>query len=364
MKNFIISGLLAFFLISATSCVKNTNINHKEFEVNDKIENPVEVNKNFEYPGMLDLFNSGTGYYAVKDTINLESPAKEGFIIRNNVEILPRTKESSAVLGLLNLHDRIEILAEIGILQKDSFGDWSKNWYKISVNNIEGYIRTCCADKQKHLYNINGNIVTIYPRLANGMFDDRRHNPYFLYNRLPSYNIFINEKNVQLPKSIINGNLKGGELIDGNLHLIYSYFFDKQDSHVIISAEGDKIYIGTEEHKQYLSMEGDFIVDKDGMLYAYYGNRSDVIIPEKIAGVTVKAISSHLFRNDKYTSIKLPSTIKDIGIVDYLPTIIIDSNLDITVHTSYGFVEAYNRNGKKGGTYTHNRDYSVWKYTP
>jgi hypothetical protein len=218
------------------------------------IENSAEINISFEYHdrGWLSMLSGGIGYFAENDTI-YENPPKEGFIIRDYVEIMSEADTFSDVLGLLKLHDRIEILAEARILQLDEMGNWSKNWYKIIFNDIEGYIRTCCADKQKHLFNINGNNITVYPRRANGMFDDRRHNPYFMYHRFQSRNIFINNRHIQLPDSIIRGDLKGGEVIDGNLHLIYGHFFDEHDdSRIIISTEGEKIYIGTEDIKQYL----------------------------------------------------------------------------------------------------------------
>jgi hypothetical protein len=359
MKKIIMAVVLGVFIINIMGCMKKNTVKPDYQFINIS----AEVNESFEYHGMLNMFQSGTGLFAKEDTIDYENPPKEGFVIRNNVEILTETDECSTVLGLLNLHDRIIILAEVRILQPDSFGDWSKNWYKINFNNIEGYIRTCCVDMQKYLFNVNRNIIVIYPRLANGMFDDRRHNPYYDYHRFPSHNIFINDKNIQLPESIIRGGLNGGKVIDGNLYLIYSYFFDEYDSPIIISTEGEKILIGTKDHRQYLTMEGDFIIDKDGMLYAYYGNGSNVIIPEQIAGINVKTLAQGVFWREDIQSISLPSSIRDIGINDRVHVIIIDSNVDLNVENSFSFVAAYNRNGKKGGIYTQNGNH-IWTYKP
>jgi hypothetical protein len=144
------------------------------------------------------------------------------------------------------------------------------------------------------------------------------------------------------------------------LHLIYEH------GSIIIKAEGDTIYIGTANREEYYVMEGDFIIDKDGIIRAYYGKGGDLIIPEKIAGINVRVIDlfygQSIFHCENITSISLPSTINE-AYIGSVPTVIIGSNVDIeSIHGS-GFEEAYNRNGKKGGTYTRNRG-GDWAYKP
>ncbi|MCL2443194.1 MAG: hypothetical protein FWD13_06985 [Treponema sp.] len=252
MKKLILVIISVILIISLMGCNKKSTVNHYNI-----LENPqADINKSFEYHGMFDRFRNGTGRFIENNIINYENPPIDGFIIRSKVKILADANDNSIVLGLLNLHDRIEILDEVSILQIDPpFNNWSKNWYKITFNSIDGYIRTCCADKQKYLFNIKGNSIIIYPHLANGMFDDRDHNPNNLINRARSHNIIINNQIIQLPNSYIRGYLKGGEVIDGNLHLIYNYSFDESnnnDGRIIISAERNKIYIGTKDSRTIL----------------------------------------------------------------------------------------------------------------
>jgi len=283
----------------------------------------------------------------------------EGFIIRDNVKVHAKPNEKSTVVGTLELHDRIEMLTSLEIPNPASTKEmpWSEVWYKIHSNAIEGYILACCLDEEKHTYTINGNTVVVYPKLANGLFDNRGFNPYWLVARFPVHIIFINGRAIRLPGSIRIGYFLEGKIIDNNLHLIFEY---SKDIPVIIYAENGKIYIGTVNDKQYLSMEGDFIIDKDGMLYAYYGKGDDVIVPEKIAGINVRALGEFVFWGKNYKSIELPSSIRDIKDADYIPVITIGNGVDIE-SSDYGFADAYNRNEKKGGTYTRNEKY-IWIY--
>ena len=70
----------------------------------------------------------------------------EGFIIRENVKVHAKTNEESNVVGTLELHDRIEMLASLVIPNPASIKDrpWSEVWYKIRFNTIEGYILVYC----------------------------------------------------------------------------------------------------------------------------------------------------------------------------------------------------------------------------
>jgi hypothetical protein len=212
---------------------------------NRNLEIYADINKSFDY-SLLDMFRNDNRYFTENNIINYENLSREGFVIRSNVKILTEACEYSAVLGSLNLHDEIEILTQVSIRQPGLLGGWWDSFYKIKFKNIEGYIRTCCADEQKHLFNINGNSIVIYPKLANGNFDNRGHNPYWLIGRRPRHNIFINNKNINLPNDLLFGwLLTKGELINGNLHLIYSHLINETDTLIIISAEGNKIHIGT-----------------------------------------------------------------------------------------------------------------------
>jgi uncharacterized membrane protein len=83
-----------------------------------------------------------------------ENLPNEGFIIRNNVEILEEADRSSAVVSSPDLHDRVKILDRIKTPHphtSDYMPRWDR-WYKIRFNDIEGYIITSCADTQKYIF--------------------------------------------------------------------------------------------------------------------------------------------------------------------------------------------------------------------
>ncbi|MCH5156799.1 MAG: S8 family serine peptidase [Clostridiales bacterium] len=56
-------------------------------------------------------------------------------------------------------------------------------------------------------------------------------------------------------------------------------------------------------------VEGIYIVDPNGVLTAYRGSKTDVVVPEKVNGVTVIAIGEGAFAYSDMTSITLPSTV-------------------------------------------------------
>jgi len=233
---------MVIFLTGIVSCERQTI----EREISLR-----EINKDFEYPCLLDRLIPPV-FSTEQNIINRKIPYTEGFIIRNRVKIMRETNQHSDVLTILNLHDEIEILGAISILQDRFFaGGWWMNWYRIRFENMEGYIRTCCADNEKHLFNLNGNNIIIYPRLANGMFDDRNHNPFNLIMRHLMRSVFINDKNIVLPNIHVGLNLRGGEVINGNLHLVYRTIFDESCVRVIISSEGRGIHISIENYDRH-----------------------------------------------------------------------------------------------------------------
>ncbi|MDR1839425.1 MAG: SH3 domain-containing protein [Treponema sp.] len=313
----------------------------------------------------------------------------EGFIIRDNVEILKEADRSSAVVGSLDLHDRVEILAELETPHPETSDYMSRRdrWYKIRFNDIEGYIITSCADTQKYAYTVNGNRIIAYPSLANDWPDMRYHNPYWLMIRFPQVYVFINGVKIHIPGFVNHGGFfSKAKMINGNVYMLFG------DNSVIINAQGEEIYIVKKDHQRheqyvlnekgeldYLGeyaapgqhREGDFTINKDGTLVAYWGNGGDVIVPETVAGITVRRTMRYenifdrrnVFSNLR--SVRFPSTIRFI--YDYhVPAIIIDSNLNI--ESAYEFAQFYKRNGRKGGTYTYTlnddaRTHS-WRYTP
>jgi len=321
-----------------------------------------------------------------------ERPPSEGFIIRSNVEIMKKANRSSAVVGSPDLHDRVEILAIRETPHPHTSRDMPlrDRWYKIKFNDIEGYIITSCADTKKYAFTVNGNRIIVYPALANDWPDMRYYNPYWYMTRHPQVYVFVNDTRIHIPGFHNYGSFNKAEMIDGNVHLLYPGYTGENS--VIINAQGEAIYIvrkDRQRHEQYVineqglldylgeyaipgqHREGDFTIDTDGMLVAYWGNGGDVIIPETVAGITVRRtmryenIFARRSPNVYVRSVRFPSTIRFL--YDFnIRAIIVDSNLNI--ESAYDFAQFYNRNGRKGGTYSYafNNDVRsyLWTYTP
>jgi hypothetical protein len=96
-------------------------------------------------------------------------------------------------------------------------------------------------------------------------------------------------------------------MINGNVHLLYPGYTGENS--VIINAQGEEIYIvkkDRDRYEQYIlnekgelgylgeyavpgqRREGDFTINKNGTLVAYWGNGGDVIVPKTVAGITVR----------------------------------------------------------------------------
>jgi hypothetical protein len=314
-----------------------------------------------------------------------ENLPKEVFIFSDNVKILAKADSKSAVLGTLNSHDMVEVLARVRTPNPNSSKDmpWWDDLYKIRFNDIEGYIDTNYTDRERHTFNINGNSIFIYPRLANGWYWCRA--PYCLVAHSQEYSFFINDIKIYIPGFSNYEPFSKVKIIDGNVHLFYSGYSDVNS--VAINIQDEKIYIikkDGEKHEQYIInekreldylgeysvpgqfREGDFTIDTDGTLVAYWGTGGDIIIPETIAGITVRRtrnqenIFTSRYAYHYLRSVHFPSTIRFI--YDHnVPIIIIDSNLNIK--SAYNFADVYNQNGRKGGTYTNTTAYT-WTYTP
>lgn len=87
------------------------------------------------------------------------------------------------------------------------------------------------------------------------------------------------------------------------------------------------------------SASGDFLFDEStGTVTGYTGDSTDVVIPETIAGVTVKAIGDKAFTMSdngyasvKITSIDLPNALESIGAAAFTNTLIESINIPATV---------------------------------
>ena len=228
-KNIEVTVLIIVLLMGVLSSCECRIVKHENFSR--------EINKNFEFLSPLE-----------QNITNHKISPTEGFVIRNEVEILTEPNMHSGVLGILNLHDEVEILHAFSNFQESILGRWWKGWYRISFKNIEGYVRTCCVDNRKYLFYINGNSIIVYPRLADGIFDDRNHFPFNLVYRSRRCNVFINGERVTLPAITLGQFLRSGKVINGDLHLIYRTFFDESGTRVIISSEGRGIHISIENY--------------------------------------------------------------------------------------------------------------------
>lgn len=57
----------------------------------------------------------------------------------------------------------------------------------------------------------------------------------------------------------------------------------------------------------------EFAINSDGVITAYYGNKSVVMLPSQIQGKQVIGIGNNCFKGSKITSIQIPGTVRSIG---------------------------------------------------
>lgn len=77
---------------------------------------------------------------------------------------------------------------------------------------------------------------------------------------------------------------------------------------------------GTPFHSKFTNLdyyifkngESDFVIDNYGTIKAYLGNETNLVVPDKVNGVTPVSIGENCFRNSNIESIALPDTVIDL----------------------------------------------------
>lgn len=77
---------------------------------------------------------------------------------------------------------------------------------------------------------------------------------------------------------------------------------------------------GTPFHSKFTTLdyyifkngESDFVIDNYGTIKAYLGNETNLVVPDKVNGVTPVSIGENCFRNSNIESIVLPDTVIDL----------------------------------------------------
>jgi hypothetical protein len=105
-----------------------------------------------------------------------------------------------------------------------------------------------------------------------------------------------------------------------------------------------------------------------GIITGYTGSGPDVIIPDRIDGIPVTAISNSVFKDRNLTSVSIPDNIKNIGPNAFagnkLEKVVIGNEVDMmTSAFQPEFIKKYLEEPQRaGGTYTFNDD--NWNYNP
>jgi len=106
-----------------------------------------------------------------------------------------------------------------------------------------------------------------------------------------------------------------------------------------------------------------------GIITGYTGFARDVVIPERIDGVTVTSIGNSVFKDKNLTSVSIPDNIKNIGpnafIGNKLEKVVIGNEVDMmTSAFPPDFINKYlvDEPRRAGGTYTFADD--KWDYNP
>ena len=58
----------------------------------------------------------------------------------------------------------------------------------------------------------------------------------------------------------------------------------------------------------------DFDITQDGVIISYKGNKTSIIIPSQINGITVTAIGDNVFNGSNVKSVTLPCSVTSIGV--------------------------------------------------
>lgn len=99
----------------------------------------------------------------------------------------------------------------------------------------------------------------------------------------------------------------------------YTAPIDITDSTRVIAAAFARA--GTPMHSKFTYLdyyileedESEFVIDRDGIIKAYLGNDTDVVVPDVVNGIVPTQIGSMVFNNSNIESIVLPDTIETIG---------------------------------------------------
>ena len=96
----------------------------------------------------------------------------------------------------------------------------------------------------------------------------------------------------------------------------------------------DQINFGVEEsEKKNTFQELGFTIDGTGSIITYNGNDTNVVIPGKIAGVTITAIGKEVFFEKGLTSIVIPDSVTSIGYLAFaynqLTNVTIPDNVNV-----------------------------------
>jgi len=332
--------VLCIFLITIIGCSKKESLPIETFPVFPALGFPARVlsapglsSDGFEFIDDLRIEAEADGYsraiLPILINTGFSMNAMNGFIFINNLEIRADADRHSIVLGVINLHDEVNILDRVRISNLGSSKDLPRwdNWYKIRFNDIEGYIETNYVDSEKFLFNVNENKIVVYPRLANGLYWCT--NPYCNVRHIPEYSVFINDREIYIPNFSYFGSFVRAEVYDGNLYLVYHVY--PGVNCVIFISNGDELFMvikNREKYEQYFINEtgeldylgeysvpgqyrqGNFTIDSTGRLVAYWGTSRYITIPEKIAGITVRSTMEYENIFGYAESVRFPSTIE------------------------------------------------------
>ncbi len=110
------------------------------------------------------------------------------------------------------------------------------------------------------------------------------------------------------------------------------------DTHIIaVAYENSKksMYTSSTYEIVYDGGDNDFDVTDDGVILSYNGDKTNIIVPETVGGVTVSAIGDNVFNNSTLKNITLPYTVKRIGVSAF-------ANSNLASITAKGVVDVDN----------------------
>ena len=90
-----------------------------------------------------------------------------------------------------------------------------------------------------------------------------------------------------------------------------------ESTHVIAVAYNNmkkSKYVASTYELVYESDGDDFDITQDGVIISYKGNKTSIIIPSQINGITVTAIGDNVFNGSNVKSVTLPCSVTSIGV--------------------------------------------------